>query len=47
MYCYNRPAYIYYVPCTREGEGGPLRFGEAVHITRSGGEEEGGRGVED
>ena len=47
VYCYNRPAYIYYVPCTREGEGGPLRFGEAVHITRYGGEEEGGRGVED
>ena len=34
MYCYNRPAYIYYIPCTREVEGGPLQFGEAVHITR-------------
>ena len=41
MYCYNRPAYIYYIPCTREVEGGPLQFGEAVHITRYKG---GGRG---
>jgi len=34
VFCYNRPAYLYHVPCSRDSSGA-LSFGAAVSLSRS------------
>ncbi|GAX72583.1 hypothetical protein CEUSTIGMA_g39.t1 [Chlamydomonas eustigma] len=34
IFCYNRPAYLYYIPCTRDEVSGTLSFGAAVELTK-------------